>query len=129
MRVWGEKNICASYQQLSLQHQLQVGSDWLERRVDVIPRTARSAQNGEVCVQGRISMWSTPACLLSECVRVCVCVCVCMCVCVCVCVCVTQGLQANTPFCIGTTSCFILLFPLIVLSFDLFHTVPPGAVD
>ncbi len=72
------KKICGSYQQLSPQHQPQVGSDWLERRVDVIPWTGHRAQNGEV--HKVAYMWSTPACLLSQ--RVCVCACVCVCVCV-----------------------------------------------
>lgn len=58
--------ICDSYQQLSLQHQPQVGSDWLERRLDVTPWTGRWAQNGEV--RKVTNMWSTPACLLSRCV-------------------------------------------------------------
>lgn len=41
------KKIRGSYQQLSLQHQPEVGSDWLQRRDDVIPWTGRRAQNGE----------------------------------------------------------------------------------
>lgn len=55
------KKICGSYQQLSLQHQPEVGSDWLERRDDVIPWTGHGAQNGEV--HKVAYMWSTPACV------------------------------------------------------------------
>lgn len=86
------KKIGSSYQQLSLRHQPQVGSDWLERRVDVIPWTGHRAQKGEV---HKVSyMWSSPACLLS----------------VCVCVCWVHGLTADT---------FLGLFYLFTLSF--FH--------
>lgn len=63
---WEGGKICDSYQQLSLQHQPQVGGDWLERRLDVTPWTGRWAQNGEV--RKVTNMWSTPACLLSRCV-------------------------------------------------------------
>lgn len=42
----------------------RVGSDWLERRLDVIPWTGRRAQNGEV--HKVTCAWSAPACLLSR---------------------------------------------------------------
>lgn len=60
MRVRGK--IRCSYQLLSLQHQPQVGSDWLERRVDVTPWTGHGrAEQGSA--QGTCG-----ACLLCVCV-------------------------------------------------------------
>lgn len=44
-----------------LQHLPEVGSDWLERRLDVTPWTGRGgAQDWEV--RKVASMWSSPAC-------------------------------------------------------------------
>lgn len=64
MSEWGGKKICGSLPAtFPFSIRPGVGSDWLERRLDVIPWTGRSAPNGEVL---GISMWSAPACLLSR---------------------------------------------------------------
>ena len=62
------KQIRVSYQQLSLQHQPRVGSDWLERRVDVTPWTGQSAERGSAQGSVHVERGAGPLALHRTCV-------------------------------------------------------------
>lgn len=58
-----KKNVQLFTSNFPLQHQRRVGSDWLERRLHVIPWTGRGAHNGEV--HEVTCAWGSPTCLPS----------------------------------------------------------------